>query len=115
MATKRTTTIIAMVVFCLVIFMVTEVSYVENLCFPLTFKIDFDTNTRQHTPSRVLSKYSRERLQGLLKGDRGFDSCSAENIDVWMQSKGYHGAGWEFLPILWASNTQALIRTGRDF
>ena len=100
MTTTRTTIIIAMVVFCLVILMVTEVSNVENLRFPLTCKIDFNTNARQHTPSRVLSKYSRERLQGLLEGDRCFDSCSAENVDVWMGSKGYHGAGWEFLPIL---------------
>ena len=43
MTTKRTTIIIAMVVFCLVIFMVTAVSYVENLRSPPTFKIDFNT------------------------------------------------------------------------
>ena len=59
MTTKRTTIINAMVVFCLVIFMITEVSYVENLRFPLTFKIDFNANARRHTPTRVLSKYRR--------------------------------------------------------
>lgn len=95
--------------------MVEDVSYVENLRFPLTFKIDSNTNARQHTPSRVLSKYSPGWLQGLLEGNRCFDSCSVENVDVCMQSKGYHGAGGEFLPILWGSNIQALIRTGPDF